>query len=65
MGRLHAGRPVKCKPLGVAPKGVSDRIAIDARAKLSAPELIEAAIAIARQAAEAVAARHMTAAGMA
>ena len=54
-GRLHAGRPIKRKPLGVAPKGVSDRIVIDARAKPPAPEPIEAAIAVARQSAEAVA----------
>lgn len=54
-GRLHAGRPIKRKPLGVAPKGVSDRIVIDARAKPPAPEPIEAAIAAARQSAEAVA----------
>lgn len=54
-GRLHAGRPVKRKPLGVAPKGVSDRIVIDARAKPPAPESIEAAIAVARQPVEAVA----------
>lgn len=32
-GRLHAGCPVKRKPLGVAPKDVSDRIVIDARTK--------------------------------
>jgi hypothetical protein len=54
-GRLHAGRPVKRKPLGVAPKGVSDRIVIDARAKPPAPEPIEAAIAVARQPVEALA----------
>lgn len=54
-GRRHAGRPVKRKPLGVAPKGVSDRIVIDARAKLPAPEPIEAAIAVARQPVEALA----------
>jgi hypothetical protein len=54
-GRLHAGRPIKRKPLGIAPKGVSDRIVIDARAKPPAPEPIEAAIAVARQSAEAVA----------
>ncbi|MDE8654629.1 hypothetical protein [Novosphingobium album (ex Liu et al. 2023)] len=54
-GRLHAGRPVKRKPLGAAPKGVSDRIVIDARTKPPAPEPIEAAIAVARQSAEAVA----------
>lgn len=54
-GRLHAGRPIKRKPLGVAPKGVSDRIVIDARAKPPAPEPVEAAIAVARQAVEAVA----------
>lgn len=54
-GRLHAGRPVKRKPLGAAPKGVSDRIVIDARAKPQAPEPVEAAIAAARQSAEAVA----------
>jgi len=54
-GRLHAGRPIKRKPLGVAPKGVSDRIVIDARAKPPAPEPIEAAIAAARQPVEAVA----------
>lgn len=54
-GRLHAGRPIKRKPLGVAPKGVSDRIVIDARAKPPAPESIEAAIAAARQPMEDVA----------
>lgn len=54
-GRLHAGRPVKRKLLGAAPNGVNDRIVIDARAKLSAPEPIEAAIAVARQSVEAVA----------
>lgn len=54
-GRLHAGRSVKRKPLGATPKGVSDRIVIDARAKPPAPEPIEAAIAAARQSAEAVA----------
>lgn len=54
-GRLHAGRPVKRKPLGAASKGVSDRIVIDARAKPSAPAPVEAAIAVARQAMEAVA----------
>lgn len=54
-GRLHAGRPIKRKPLGVAPKGVSDRIVIDARAKPPAPEPIEAAIVVARQPVEAVA----------
>lgn len=54
-GRLHAGRPVKRKPLGAAPKGVSDRIVIDARAKLPTPAPIEAAIAVARQPVEAVA----------
>ena len=46
-GRLHAGRPVKPKPLGAAPKGVSDRIVIDARAKPPAPQPVEAAIAVA------------------
>ncbi len=54
-GRLHAGRPVKRKPLGVVPKGVSDRIVIDARAKPPQPEPIEAAIALARQPLQAVA----------
>ena len=54
-GQLHAGRPIKRKPLSVAPKGVSDRIVIDARAKPPAPEPVEAAIAAARQAVEAVA----------
>ncbi|MGR7996935.1 hypothetical protein [Xanthobacter sp. ZOL 2024] len=54
-GRLHAGRPIKRKPLGVAPKGVSDPIVIDARAKPPAPPPIEAAIAAARQRVEAVA----------
>lgn len=54
-GRLHAGRPVMRKPLGVAPKGVSDRIVIDARAKPPPPEPVEAAIAVARQPVEAVA----------
>eukprot|EP01037_Dinobryon_pediforme_P018816 gene18816-19127_t len=29
-GRLHAERPIKRTPLGAAPKGVSDRIVIDA-----------------------------------
>ncbi len=53
-GRLHAGRPIKRKPLGVAPKGVSDPIVIDARAKPPAPAPIEAAIAAARQPVEAV-----------
>lgn len=53
-GRLHAGRPIKRKPLGAAPKGVSDRIVIDARAKPPAPEPVEAAIAVARQPVEAV-----------
>lgn len=53
-GRLYAGRPVKRKPLGVAPKDVSDRIVTDARAKSPAPEPVEAAIAIAKQPAEAV-----------
>lgn len=48
-GRLHAGRPIKRKPLGVAPNGVSDRIVIDARAKSPPPEPVEAAIAAARQ----------------
>ena len=37
-GQRHAGRSVKRRPLGVAPKGVSDRIVIDARAKPPAPE---------------------------
>ena len=50
-GRLHAGRPVKRKALGVVPKGVSDRIVIDARAKPPTP----APIAVARQPVEAVA----------
>ena len=54
-GRLHAGRPIKRKPLAVAPKGVSDRIVIDARAKPPAPEPVEAAIVAARQPVEAVA----------
>lgn len=54
-GRLHAGRPIKRKPLGAAPKGVSDRIVIDARAKPPAPELIQATIAAARQPVETVA----------
>ncbi|MBM7405919.1 MULTISPECIES: hypothetical protein [Sphingomonas] len=54
-GRLHAGRPVKRKALGVVPKGVSDRIVIDARAKPPTPAPIEAAIAVARQPVEAVA----------
>ncbi|CAH1674258.1 hypothetical protein [Chelatococcus asaccharovorans] len=54
-GRLHAGRSVKRKPLCATPKGVSDRIVIDASAKPLAPEPIEEAIAAARQAAEAVA----------
>jgi hypothetical protein len=54
-GRLHAGRPIKRKPLGVAPKGVGDRIVIDARAKPPAPEPVEAAILAARQPVEAVA----------
>ncbi|MGN6122086.1 MAG: hypothetical protein ACTHOJ_03920, partial [Sphingomonas oligoaromativorans] len=53
-GRLHAGRSIKRKPLGVAPKGVSDRIVIDARAKPPAPEPVEAAIVVARQPVEAV-----------
>lgn len=44
-GRLHAGRPVKRKPLGVAPKGVSDRIVIDSRAKPPAPEAMEDGLA--------------------
>lgn len=54
-GRLHAGRPVKRKPLGATPKGVSDRIVIDARAKPPTPEPVEAAIAVARQPVEAIA----------
>lgn len=54
-GRLHAGRPVKRKPLGVAPNGVSDRIVIDARAKPPAPETVQAAIVAAGQPVEAVA----------
>ncbi|MEZ0495764.1 hypothetical protein [Sphingomonas sp. IW22] len=54
-GRLHAGRPIKRKPLGVAPKGAGNRIVIDARAKPPAPAPIEAAIAVARQPVEAVA----------
>lgn len=54
-GRLHAGRPIKRKPLGATPKGVSDRIVIDTRAKPPSPEPIEAAIAAARQPVEAVA----------
>lgn len=54
-GRLHAGRPVKRKPLGAAPKGITDRVIIDARAKPPAPEPIEAAIAVARQPVEVVA----------
>jgi hypothetical protein len=54
-GRLHAGRPIKRKPLRVAPKRVSDRIVSDARAKPSAPEPVEAAIAVAKQAMRAVA----------
>lgn len=53
-GRLHAGRPIKRKPLGAAPKGVSDRIVIDARAKPPAPESMEEAIAIAKQSVDAV-----------
>ena len=52
--RLHVGRPIKRKPLDVAPEGVSDRIVIEARAKPSAPEPVEAAIAAARQTMEAV-----------
>ena len=36
-GRLHAGRPVKRKPLGATPKGVSDRVVIVARAKQPEP----------------------------
>ena len=36
-GRLHAGRLVKRKSLGAIPKGVIDRIVIDARAKPPAP----------------------------
>lgn len=55
-GRLHAGRLIKRKPLGVAPKGVSDHIVIDARAKPPAPEPMEAAIAAARQPVAAIAA---------
>ena len=43
-GRLHAERPIKRTPLVAAPKGVSDRIVIDARAKPPAPEPVEAAI---------------------
>lgn len=54
-GLLHAGRPVMRKPLGAAPNGVSDRIAIDARGKSPTPAPIEAAIAVARQPVEAVA----------
>lgn len=54
-GRLHAGRPVKRKPLGATPKGVNDRIVIDARAKPPAPEPVEAAIVAARQPVGAVA----------
>ena len=54
-GRLYSGRPVKRKPLGAAPEGVSDRIVIDARAKPPAPEPVEAAIVAARQPLEAVA----------
>jgi hypothetical protein len=54
-GRLHAGRPVKRKPLGAAPKGVSDHIVINARAKSPAPERVEAAVAVAKQSVETVA----------
>jgi hypothetical protein len=53
-GRLHAGRPVKRKPLEALPKGVDDRIVIDARARPPAAEPVEAAIAIAKQREDAV-----------
>lgn len=53
LGRMHAGRPVKRKPLGATPKGVSDRIVNDARAKPPAPEPITASITVARQEVEA------------
>lgn len=52
--RLHARRPASRKPLAVAPKGVSDRIVIDPRAKPPAPEPVEAANVPARQPVEAV-----------
>jgi len=47
-GRLHAGRPVKRKPLGPTPAGVSDTIIIAQKAPLP-PEPIAIAIGEARQ----------------